>query len=689
MPLGRRSKGVFPLGTWPFVTLIVLLLANLQHVAADTLLARCGSNDCGLYKDQFGALHRSPNCSLSCITTLDLSNYALTSLTAGVFDGLSSMTALALQENQLTSLPAGVFDGLSSLQHLNLNDNRLLSLPDGIFSGLSVLQELYFRQNQLVSLPDGVFNGLSLLRFLSIRGNPLTSLPDGACSGLSALQELYIYETQLTVLPARVFEGLRSLRLLHLYTNSLTSLPDGVFDDLSSVQEIKLQENKLSTLPAGVLNGLASLQDININDNQITSLQAGVFDGLLSLQKLYLRRNQLTNLPDGVFDRLTSLLILSIRGNPLTTLPDGVFDELTSLQELYIYNTQLEALPDGVFDQLSSLQKLETDISRCPAGTFTDGAWEETLQGWREAECKACGAGTSSAAKGATSSSTCAACPAGTYAMSGGASACTSCAVSSICSGSGTAVDVSLIVIAFLVVAAVVAVVVAAILLVRRRKTVAASQSLLSEEERRVLMQTAGSHGRSVGGSPLSKFDEVCALKTGHPAEAASGLEARMCVGADHAEARKLYNDRRARDVEGVEEEVRELVARFEGSEEAGEARQVLELLQYILHQGTSEKEYANGIRDRGRPSGTTLEYFVLHPNARQAGLSRVEVVALRLYTTMAFKFMNSPLRDDGRAARGEPCLLAVTTYFAEQGIKKLRKLNAPEIKRQLSLGQV
>jgi hypothetical protein len=50
-------------------------------------------------------------------------------------------------------------------------------------------------------------------------------------------------------------------------------------------------------------------------------------------------------------------------------------------------------------------------------------------------------------------------------------------------------------------------------------------------------------------------------------------------------------------------------------------------------------------------------------------------VVALRFYTTFAYYYMNAPLRDDERFAKGDPCPLPVTTYFAMEGIKKLRAL--------------
>ena len=58
-------------------------------------------------------------------------------------------------------------------------------------------------------------------------------------------------------------------------------------------------------------------------------------------------------------------------------------------------------------------------------------------------------------------------------------------------------------------------------------------------------------------------------------------------------------------------------------------------------------------------------------------------IIALRLYTTVAYKFMNDPLRNAN--AMGKKILLPATTWFADQGIKKLRVLQAnQDITQQL-----
>ena len=54
-------------------------------------------------------------------------------------------------------------------------------------------------------------------------------------------------------------------------------------------------------------------------------------------------------------------------------------------------------------------------------------------------------------------------------------------------------------------------------------------------------------------------------------------------------------------------------------------------------------------VRDEGH-QGMTLEDFLCHPSARAAGLTRAEVIALRLYTGPGYEPLNKSLRaDSGR----------------------------------------
>jgi hypothetical protein len=75
-------------------------------------------------------------------------------------------------------------------------------------------------------------------------------------------------------------------------------------------------------------------------------------------------------------------------------------------------------------------------------------------------------------------------------------------------------------------------------------------------------------------------------------------------------------------------------------------------------------------MRDEGR-GPVRLQDFVNHENARAADLKEAEVVALRLYTTSAYKEINQPLREEKKHP------LPVTVMLIASGIKKLCSLNS------------
>ena len=74
-----------------------------------------------------------------------------------------------------------------------------------------------------------------------------------------------------------------------------------------------------------------------------------------------------------------------------------------------------------------------------------------------------------------------------------------------------------------------------------------------------------------------------------------------------------------------------------------------LECLTYVLDcvAGSSDVTFQHGWSRDAAPShnGKRLADFVAHPRSRGAGLLEAHVVAQRLYTTAAFRSINTPLR--------------------------------------------
>jgi len=181
---------------------------------------------------------------------------------------------------------------------------------------------------------------------------------------------------------------------------------------------------------------------------------------------------------------------------------------------------------------------------------------------------------------------------------------------------------------------------------------------------------SSGSSGSSNSSSsssavnPSFKFSgDIRTFVTGEAAEAARGLVQYMDVKDENTLRLKM----RSLGVGAIIEEV--------------DASGIVELknqLEYVLNQPATEMMLSNGMRDSGR-NGETIDDFVNHSIAKQCSLDKAQVVALRLYTTAAYKFINDPLRSDQKT----PHPLPATVLFLSEGLKKLRVRRAEAVAKE------
>ena len=130
---------------------------------------------------------------LATITSLNLRDKSISSLSDGDFDGLTALGSINFRHNpDLTSLPSGIFDDLVSLTSIRLDDCQLSSLPSGLFDNTTSLVELDFYGNALSSLPSGIFENLSSLVKLYLGSNRFSSIPSGLFVNLTSLTTFYI-----------------------------------------------------------------------------------------------------------------------------------------------------------------------------------------------------------------------------------------------------------------------------------------------------------------------------------------------------------------------------------------------------------------------------------------------------------------------------------------------------------------
>lgn len=145
-----------------------------------------------------------------------------------------------------------------------------------------------------------------------------------------------------------------------------------------------------------------------------------------------------------------------------------------------------------------------------------------------------------------------------------------------------------------------------------------------------------------------SRFDGS-EMVTGQPITSALGVH--RFLGVEDA---TLYR--------GLSEGVPAIEREFEAHGTADD----LECLEYVLRQasGSNQRVWANGVLDEGREAGLLLHDFVQHPAAKQANLTVAHVLALRLYSTAAYRSLNAPLRDGTRTG---PHPFAVTIAFINE----------------------
>ena len=202
--------------------------------------------------------------------------------------------------------------------------------------------------------------------------------------------------------------------------------------------------------------------------------------------------------------------------------------------------------------------------------------------------------------------------------------------------------------------------------------------SLLSVDEEATLREALKDAGSSVRAEPNTslhgKFPEKESqfMITGQPADAALGMAHLLHI------TQQELSLQTAKGVQAIVDEIEK-----HGTEEDKEC------LRYVRHDeaGSSRLIFKNspyprdcdekGLRaDRKTKDGKGMRIsdFVKDISAKKARLTEAHVLALRLYTTSAFRRFNEPLRD---LERLDPHPLAATVEILNQAIRQLRAVGA------------
>jgi hypothetical protein len=161
------------------------------------------------------------------------------------------------------------------------------------------------------------------------------------------------------------------------------------------------------------------------------------------------------------------------------------------------------------------------------------------------------------------------------------------------------------------------------------------------------------------------------AYTTAEAADSRKGIVSFMCVNED------IISDRKKKKIDGLREEIASYVA-------AGlpGAAQLKECLDYVLDeeagQGTGccqncDRDEKGVLRERTRGGrGMRLDDFFADDRVAVSALKIEHIAALRLYTTLAYQYINDPLRDEKRREDGRAHPLPYTVKLIEEACKQL-----------------
>ncbi|KAI8370719.1 uncharacterized protein BYT42DRAFT_617238 [Radiomyces spectabilis] len=263
--------------------------------------------------------------SLKQLTTLSLSNNALTVIETQLLPHLPHMQWLSLGGNQLKDLPSDIVC-CRHLKGLDLQNNQFEVFPSVIFE-LQNLEVLLLQKNHIREL-SGNDRLPRSLHTLNLAFNKLTQLPLALTEHPpAALTHLHLSGNELRRLSETfLLKGYQHLVSLDLHTCGLEYLSPEFFKRLATnckgLRRLNLAINCLANLPAEI-GDLTELQWLNLNDNRLSELPT-TLARLVNLVKLGLVQNHLRELPSHLFCRMKKLQKIDIRRNKLMYLPPSI-----------------------------------------------------------------------------------------------------------------------------------------------------------------------------------------------------------------------------------------------------------------------------------------------------------------------------------------------------------------------------
>ncbi|ELU13891.1 hypothetical protein CAPTEDRAFT_224319 [Capitella teleta] len=353
-----------PRGLPPSISTLDLSNNDLMTLSSTSLVSLRSVINFKLKNNDIVQIHDGAFQPMQSLQTLDLSGNALTELNQHSLQGPSSLMHLDLSKNNLQSIE-GAFAKMSELSRLELSDNRLTRITEFTFRDLSSLRYLLLSGNQISQVDKKAFRKLEKLMYLVLKGNPIGDVPRYQFNSLF-LSYVDMSECGLTKIP----RGLpNSIRYLQLRRNNMTTIHRHSFQDCSYISILVLDENGLSSIQERAFEHMTYLQQLWLNNNLLRAIPKPLPS---SLQRILMDSNLLDNVTN-VFPKNSQLNTLSFMGNTISHLSHDALSELQQLKSLDLSNNQLEHIYGHSFNNNSQLRTLQ--LSKNPLQYFHSRAF--------------------------------------------------------------------------------------------------------------------------------------------------------------------------------------------------------------------------------------------------------------------------------------------------------------------------
>lgn len=244
-------------------------------IAAVTL---CSHNTCASVTTLSSAPLTAGYCQQSSdLVTVDCFFRNVSSFSSALNDSLSTISnpefvrTLDISDYAIHTLTQQVFYNFKNLTRLLLPRNGIVTMMNNAFEGLTRLLELYLDNNEITMLNQSIFSHISNLIVLDVSYNSITNVASKTFQSLRYLQKLYLQSNLITVIESGAFNGLIQLKELNLNGNLVSQVFNGTFQDVTGLTHLTMSSNRLTILNGVIVNGLVKLLVLDVSNNKIAT----------------------------------------------------------------------------------------------------------------------------------------------------------------------------------------------------------------------------------------------------------------------------------------------------------------------------------------------------------------------------------------------------------------------------------